>query len=290
MSLPVIDRLSLPGIVDVHSHFMPHTVMDKVWAVFDQAKDVYDIEWPITYRTDEPARLATLRGFGVVAFTSLVYAHKPGMAVWLNEWCQSFALNNPDCLQTATFFPESSAAAYVSQALSDGARVFKIHLEVGAFDPRDPLLVPAWGQLAEAGVPAVVHCGSGPRPGPFTGPGPMTEVLDRHPSLKVIVAHMGAPEYEPFLDLADQRENVYLDTTMSFTDFMDELATFPPDRIDQLRVVGERGKILFGSDFPNIPYTYEHAVAAIERLELGDSWTREVLFCAANRLFGLGLR
>ena len=285
----MIDRLALPGIVDVHSHFMPHAVMDKVWAVFDQAKDVYDIEWPITYRMDEPARLLAMREFGVVAFTSLVYAHKPGMAAWLNEWCRLFAVDNPDCLQTATFFPEPGVEDYVDQALASGVRVFKIHLEVGAFDPRDPLLVPAWGLLADAGVPAVVHCGSGPRPGPFTGPGPMTEVFDRHPALKVIVAHMGAPEYEPFLELADRRSNIYLDTTMSFTDFMEELARFPADRVDQLRSVGERGKILFGSDFPNIPYTYEHAVAAIERLELGDRWTREVLFGAADRLFGLGL-
>lgn len=287
MSLPIIDRLGLPGIVDVHSHFMPHSVMNKVWDVFDQAGAVYGIDWPIEYRFDESARLQTLRSFGVVAFTSLIYAHKPGMAAWLNEWCAEFAAANPDCLQTATFFPEPAAGGYVAQALSSGARVFKIHLEVGAFDPRDPLLTACWGQLADAAVPAVVHCGSGPKPGPFTGPAYMTEVLDKFPSLQVIVAHMGAPEYIEFLQLADIRDNVYLDTTMSFTDFMNMLAPFPPSYVDQLREVGERGKILFGSDFPNIPYPYEHAVESIERLSLGDDWTREVLHAAAARLFCL---
>ena len=29
--------LGLPGIVDVHTHFMPRSVLDKVWAYFDSA-------------------------------------------------------------------------------------------------------------------------------------------------------------------------------------------------------------------------------------------------------------
>ena len=30
--LAVVERLGLPGIIDVHTHFMPEPVMDKVWA------------------------------------------------------------------------------------------------------------------------------------------------------------------------------------------------------------------------------------------------------------------
>ena len=36
----------------------------------------------------------------------------------------------------------------------------------------------------------------------FTGPGPIGEVLARHPRLALVFAHLGAPEYEGFLDLA----------------------------------------------------------------------------------------
>ncbi len=35
--------------------------------------------------------------------------------------------------------------------------------------------------------------------------------------------------------------------------------------------------MLLGSDFPNIPYAYEHQLDALERLELGDDWLRAVL-------------
>ena len=108
--------LGLPGIIDVHTHFMPKSVLDKVWDYFDTKGPMTRRAWPITYRTDEAQRVNTLRRFGVRWFTSLVYAHKPQMADWLNQWAAQFALTTPDCLHTATFYPEPEAAGYVADA------------------------------------------------------------------------------------------------------------------------------------------------------------------------------
>lgn len=286
MSLPIVADLQIPGIIDVHTHFMPHSVMRKVWDVFDNADDVYGVNWPIEYRTDEQTRIDQLLDFGVTQFTSLVYAHKPGMAQWLNQWSADFASANPECIPTATFFPEPDVLRYTMSALDRGTRIFKIHLQVGAFDPRDPQLDPVWAILAEAGVPTVVHCGSGPIPGSFTGPEPIGEVVDRFPQLPLVVAHMGAPDYGAFLDFATRHQRVYLDTTMVFTDFMDQLAPFPANRVGQLAEAGTAGRVLFGSDFPNIPYPYHQAIESLARLELGDDWMRSVLHDAAATLFG----
>lgn len=166
-------RLGLPGLVDVHTHFMPRNVLDKVWAYFDSAGPLTGRPWPITYREEEQRRVELLREFGVRAFTSMLYPHKPGMAGWLNDWAADFAARVPDCLHTATFFPEPGAADDVRRALDRGARIFKAHVQVGAYDPNDPLLDGVWGALEEAGTPVVIHCGSGPAPGPYTGPGPI---------------------------------------------------------------------------------------------------------------------
>ncbi|MFE7581343.1 amidohydrolase family protein [Streptomyces gardneri] len=279
----LIERLGIPGLVDVHTHFMPQNVLDKVWAYFDSAGPLTGLEWPITYREEEDRRLAILRGFGAVAFTAMLYPHKPGMAAWLNAWAADFAARTPDCLHTATFFPEPGADTYVREALDAGARVFKVHLQVGGFDPTDPLLDPVWGTLADSGTPAVVHCGSGPTPGKFTGPGPMGRLLARHPRLRVIVAHMGMPEYGDFLTLAERYEGVRLDTTMAFTDFSERLAPFPTAEFGRLTELGDR--ILLGSDFPNIPYPYAHQLHALERLGLGDDWLRRVLYENGAALF-----
>lgn len=278
-------RLGLPGLIDVHTHFMPQRVLDKVWQYFDSAGPLVGRPWPITYREDEEDRIARLRGFGVRAFTSMLYPHKPDMAAWLNSWSADFAARTPECLHTATFYPEPSAAQYVTEALASGARVFKSHVQVGDYAPDDPLLDPVWGLLCDAAAPTVIHCGSGPAPGTHTGPEPVARVLERFPRLPLIVAHMGMPEYSQFLDLAERYDNVYLDTTMAFTRFTE--AQLPFDHAERPRLQNLQGKILHGSDFPNIPYPYVESLDALERLDLGDDWLRDVCFHNTARLFGL---
>jgi uncharacterized protein len=274
--------LGLPGLIDVHVHFMPQNVLTKVWAFFTEGRAGEC--WPIEYKLPEPRRLALLRSFGVRRFGALLYPHKPGMAAWLNGWAATFAARTPDALHTATFFPEPGVAGYVADAIGDGARLFKAHVQVGGYDPRDKLLDQAWGMLAEARIPVVVHCGSGPHPGAFTGPEPISQVLARHPGLALIIAHMGAPEYADFLDLAERYEHVYTDTTMVFTSFMEAIAPFPPELTPRLAQLGR--KVVLGSDFPNIPYRYLTQLTALARLELGEDWLRAVCYGNAAELLG----
>ncbi|WP_037569976.1 amidohydrolase family protein [Phaeacidiphilus oryzae] len=279
-------RLGLPGLVDVHTHFMPERVLHKVWGYFDALGPLTGgLEWPISYRAEEAERTALLREFGLRAFTAMLYPHKPGMARWLNGWAVGFARATPDCLHTATLFPEPGVGSYVREAVESGARVFKAHVQVGGYDPADPLLDPAWGLLAEAGIPVVIHCGSGPAPGKHTGPEPIARVLARHPRLRLVIAHLGMPEYEDFLALAERHPEVRLDTTMVFTDFTENLMPFPGRALPRLAALADR--VLLGSDFPNIPYPYVHQLRALERLDLGEAWLRAVCHDNAARLFEL---
>jgi predicted TIM-barrel fold metal-dependent hydrolase len=269
-------------LFDVHTHFMPPRMMRRVWAYFDEQGPLIGREWPIRYRGTDEERVEQLRGFGVRRFTALAYAHRGGMAAGLNEWTLAFAARTPGCVPSATFYPEDGVAQYVDRALDAGARVFKVHLQVGAFDPREPSLDQVWGRLAAQGVPVVVHAGSGPVANGFTGPGPFGEVLQRHGQLRAIVAHLGAPEFEGFLDLADRHPGVHLDTTMIFTDFF---GGPPPELLPRIRALGLEGRVLLGSDFPNIPYPYEHQIESLQRLGLGDAWLRAVCWGNGARLF-----
>ncbi len=276
-------ELGLPGLIDLHVHFLPERVLRKVWDYFDRA-GAHGWDWPIWYRTGEAERLATLRTLGVKAFPALAYPHKPAMAAWLNEWTAEFAARTPDCLPSATFYPEPGVVDAMRVAVDSGVRVVKAHLQVGGYDPRDPLLDPVWGLFAEAGTPVVCHCGNGPEPGRFTGPGPIGEVLARHPRLTLVVAHLGMPDYADFLDLAARYPNVHLDTTMAFTPFVEARAPFPPDLRPRLADLGER--IVLGSDFPNIPYPYATQLASLAALDLGDDWLRAALWHNPARLIG----
>lgn len=277
--------LGLPGLIDLHVHFLPERMQEKVWSYFDQGGTHYGAAWPVTYRLPEERRVALLRQFGVLAFPTHPYSHKPGMAAWLNTWSAEFARRTPGCIQTATFFCEAGAAAYVRAALDDGARMVKVHVQVGGFDPADPLLDEVWGVLAEAGVPVTVHSGSSPLPGAHTGPGPLAAVLGRHPDLTLVIAHMGMHEYHAHLDLAEAYDRVHLDTTMFGTDFTEAFAPMPADLPARLAAMPDR--IVLGTDFPTIPYPYAHQLAALDRLDLGEAWLRGVLHDNAARLLGM---
>ena len=281
--------LGLPGIVDVHVHFLPENVLRKVWAYFDRAAEHYGTAWPVHYRLPEAERVATLEALGVTTFAPLVYPHRPGMARWLTEWVLRFAAATPGAVPTATLFPEPDVADYLGAAVAAGARVVKVHVQVGGFDPRDPLLTPAWGLLAEAGVPVVVHCGDGPLRGAHTGLDVFAEVLAAHPGLRVVLAHAGLPDYGTALDLLDRYPHCHLDTTMVGTPFTEAFAPLPRDWAARLVAVADR--VVFGSDFPNIPYAYAEQVRAVAAWaaaddRLGPAFLRSVLNDAPARLLG----
>lgn len=313
----VVARLGVPGLLDVHTHFLPPRVTEKVRAVFASAGPLIGRPWPIRYLDTDEVNVERLRAFGVRRFTALPYPHKPGMAEFLNDWAAGFAARTPEALVCGTFFPEPGAGEYVAARVAAGVQVFKMHVQVGGFDVRDPHLAPVWAVLEEAGTPVVLHAGSGPVPTAFTGPDPVAEVLARHPRLTLVMAHLGAPEYDEFLTLAERHERVHLDTTMAFTDFFDRIGDpvadpvadpvgraagaaaaevchrpgrFPDALLDRFAAVGE--KVLLGSDFPNIPYPYVHQVDVLERLRerhpaLDDAWLAGVVWHNAARLLGV---
>ncbi|MDF0532480.1 amidohydrolase family protein [Tsukamurella sp. 8F] len=279
-----LEQLGLPGVADVHVHFLPEPMLAKVWDFFDRAEQEYGTPWPIRYRFDEDTRLATLRSFGVRAIPALVYPHKPGMAQWLNDWCAGFARRVPDGIHCGTLYPEPEVGEYVAAAIAGGARLFKMHVQVGVFAPDDALLDPAWELLSERRIPVVLHAGSGPVPGPHTGPSGVARLLAKHPGLTLVIAHLGLPEYDEFADLAERYERVHLDTTMAATDFTEAMNPMPKGYPDRLAALDD--KVVFGTDYPNIPYEYAHQIEALTRLDLGDAWMRKVLWHNGERLLG----
>ena len=277
-------ELGLPGLADIHVHFLPPRMQRRVWAHVEDAGQPVGSPWPIIYRWSDEERIAHLRALGARVFTALAYAHRPGMAADLNAWTLDFARRNPGCVPGATFFPEPEVLTYTRLALDSGARVFKVHLQVGGFDPAHPRLNQVWGLLADAEIPVVVHAGSSPISAVHTGPAPIAGVLRRHPRLTVVIAHLGAPEYGEFLELATRYERVSVDTAMTFTRIAEQRHPFPRAYLPQLRDLGLAGKVLLGSDFPNLPHPYAEQLAALVNLDLGEEWLRAVCWDNATAL------
>ncbi len=229
----------------------------------------------------------TCAALGVRTFTALANADQPGIAADLNAWTLDFATRTPGCLPSATFYPEPGVNRYVRAALDAGARVFTVHVQAGDFPLTHSLLDAVWAVLADAAVPVVIHAGSGPTPGRHTGPEPFAALLRRHPTLTAIVTHLGAPDHGRFLELAERHDRVCLDTTMAFTSFTESRSPFPRVLLPRLRDLGLAGKVLHGSDFPDLPYPYAEQLAGLAGLDLGDDWLRAACWHNAAALLDL---
>jgi len=275
--------LRIPGIVDAHVHFLPDSVQSAVWRWFDRITP----SWPVTYRASADDRLATLARIGVRYHTALAYAHRPGMLTFLNGHTLGLAAAAPAVIPTFTLFPEPGVGGETARCLAAGGRAVKVHLQVGGFDATDPLLDEAWGLLQDAGTPIILHAGAvadGSGNQDWCGPEPVRRLLGRFPDLRLVIAHLGAPDHDAFVEIAEQHAGVWLDTAMVFTD-PPYLAPTPLHLVE--RVGALRDRIVFGSDFPTIPHAFAAQVSGLASLGLGDEWLRNVLWGNGLRLFAL---
>ncbi len=278
-----LTALGIPGIADAHVHFLPDALQQAVWRWFDQLTP----PWPVAYRTSADERLATLARLGVRHHTALAYAHRPGMLGFLNDHTLGLAATWPTVIPTFTIYPEPGVAAETARCLAAGGRAVKVHLQVGGFDATDPLLDDSWSQLQERGTPVILHAGAvadGSGNEQWCGPAPVRRLLRKFPDLRLVVAHLGAPDYDAFVTLAEQHPGVWLDTAMVFTD-PPYLGPAPAHLVGRLAALGDR--IVFGSDFPTIPHALAAQVSGLVGLGLGEDWLRGVIWHNGLRLFGL---
>ncbi|MHB8894320.1 MAG: amidohydrolase family protein [Candidatus Geothermincolia bacterium] len=276
-------------IVDMHAHFFPQKLFASIWKWF------YDHHWHIAYQ-DSPEGLArTLRGLGVREFVTYNYAHKHGMAEGLNMWTAEFARGEEGALPFATVMPGDDGNLEMLEMLFDDHGFLGIKLQplVSDFYLCDDRMMDVYRFLLERGKILTVHAGTAPVANRYVGADYFEPVLRELPDLKVIVAHMGAFEFDRFFAMVRRYPNVYLDTSVNFID--SELIAglvsegrFPPLEVpagfDPDVLVELSDRLLFGSDFPNIPYAYEDCIDSILALGLGEEFNRKVFFENAERL------
>ena len=269
-----VAELGLPGLVDIHVHFAPPSVQRAIWAYFDRLEGP---AWPIAYRAPAQQRLEMLSALGVRLHTALAYAHKPDMAAFLNDYTLDLAARETGVLPTFTFYPEQGVETYVAEALDAGGQVAKVHLQVGRFHATDPRLDEVWRELARRRVVVILHAGAvyGVDGGAeYCGADEVAALLDRHPDLVIVIAHLGAPDFGDFLVLAERTPGLYLDTAMVLTD-PPYIGCYPEALRDRLLRLHPR--ILFGSDFPTIPHDHAAQVRGVATAGWGPEELRGIL-------------
>jgi predicted TIM-barrel fold metal-dependent hydrolase len=265
-------------IIDIHTHLMPERLFQAVRAYFRAHL------WHPRYDAPTEELVKTLLETGVERFVFMPYAHRGDMSRSLNHWVANVqATFEPKAIGFGTFHPDDDAllGELADEAfITLGLRGAKLHPQVGRFSIDDPRLDAVYARAVEHGAILLIHAGRRPEPSEHVGARVFARVMRRFPRLKVIVAHSGADEFDAFFDLCGVYENLFLDTAMVFNRF---LGGPPPIQ----RILEFQDRVVFGSDFPNIPYQWQSAVESILDLRLGRALEEKLLFSNTARLLNI---
>ncbi|MCP4806172.1 MAG: amidohydrolase [Proteobacteria bacterium] len=272
----------LPSVVDAHVHLFPDPVFQALWSWFER------YGWPVRYPLPSPKVIEFLLSRGVEHLVALHYAHKPGMARGLNRYVAGLAAREPRLIGLATVLPgEPGAAEVLREGFELGLAGVKLHCHVQCFAPDEPVMAELYEVCVEYDRPMVIHAGREPRSPAYkvdtwsvSGVGRVENVLRDFPALTLCVPHLGADEFAEFAALMGRYDGLWLDTTMALAGFL--TAGVPTEA---LRACPER--VIYGSDFPNLPYAWDRELGVIRGLELPDDELEMVLGGGAKRLYGI---
>jgi len=100
----------------------------------------------------------------------------------------------------------------------------------------------------------------------------------------VQVAHLGSFEYKEFFGLLRTHPNLYMDSAMILVDHN----LFPSRfNLDYSVLTECQDQLLFGTDFPNIPYDFAESYKYLLSLNLGRTFYEKFFEKNAKKLFRL---
>ena len=263
----------------MHVHLHPERLARAISGVFEREG------WHQTHSWEPQAVAESLAAHGVERFCFFSYAHKPGIARSLNAWVAETARGLPMATPVGTVHAgDADLLGIADEAMDDlGLAGFKFHLSVQRFRADDARLMPFYERVAARGRFLVVHAGTMPYRDAFTGLEGFRGVMERFPTLRVIVAHLGAFDTEAFLTLTERFPNLYLDTTMALTPFATQYLGLDPATIPTELLLRYQDRIMLGSDFPLIPYPYEEERRFVETRALPAAVATKILHDNAAR-------
>jgi predicted TIM-barrel fold metal-dependent hydrolase len=269
--------------IDVHVHLHPERLAHAIQRHF--AGD----GWVKAHSWEPAAVAATLRTHGVERFCFFSYAHKPGMARDLNRWVAETARGLPEAIPFGTLHPDDADLVEIAHEAFDELRLpgFKFHCSVQRFRVDDPRLFPVYERAEAEGRLFMWHAGTMPYRDAFTGLAHVRGVMERFPRLRVCVAHMGCFEPDGFLALTEAFEHVYVDTTMALAPIAARYVGGDPAAITNAQLLRHQDRILFGSDFPLIPYDYEEERRWAGDRALPETVCRKIFYTNALRFLQL---
>lgn len=274
----------LPPVVDAHVHVFPDSLFSAIWEWFDRNA------WKVRYRLRAADVVSFLVSRGIRNIVALQYAHKPGVSRELNRFMAELCERLPMVSGLASVFPgEADSAAILQEAFQSGLAGVKLHAHVQCFDMNSPEMNIIYKTCSDWGKPLVMHAGREPKspayacdPYQICSAEKLENVLKAFPALKICVPHLGFDEHRTYQGLMERYDNLWLDTAMVMTDF------FPGYTAPDLSAF-RKDRILYGTDFPNIPFAWDRELKEIVKARLPERNLERLLGKNAAELFGIQL-
>jgi predicted TIM-barrel fold metal-dependent hydrolase len=291
MKMPIPDDVEghclaadLPPVIDAHVHVFPAALFEAVRSWFDA------YAWPVRYRLDARAVVDFLDRRGLAHLVVMQYAHRPGIAASLNRFMADLCRHDPRLTGLATVYPgEAGAASILEQAFALGLGGVKLHAHVQCFALDGAALDEVCRVCSAHQKPLLIHAGREPwsphyacDPRQLCRADHIESLLGKYPDLNICVPHLGADEFGAYGRLIRDYDNLWLDTTMALADFL-PFADVP--RLTDLRA----DRILFGTDFPNIPYAWDREIRLLAARRLPADLLEAVLWRNAAQLYDISL-
>ena len=73
--------------IDSHCHFFPPQIFEAIWNYFEQRDNENKVKgWSINYKLPTEDLVKFLESKSIKYFTAYNYAHKAGVAEYINDW------------------------------------------------------------------------------------------------------------------------------------------------------------------------------------------------------------
>ena len=248
---------------------------------------------PWTFKTeDEVVRDFTAAGVEVV-LVALDLETTIGTPPCSNDFVSGMRTRHPDriiqCWAAVDPFKGDAAIAEARHAIRElGMLGFHFHPIMGHFAANDRRLYPLFEVINELKAPVMIDVGTTGMGAGMPGgmgaklrhahPAAIDELAADFPDLTIIAAHPGWPWVDEMIAVALHKGNVFWELSGWAPKY------FPPQLKTDIR--GRlKEKILFGSDYPSIPY--ERLLREWGELGLGEDILERVFHGNAERVLGL---
>ncbi len=243
-------------IIDFHTHFYPEKIVERALAA---AREKANLAPALNGRKSD--LLASMRHAGIDHSVALPLITSPGKGAGVLQWANEQLCR--EIIMLGSIHPrDENFFADLELAHNFNFPGIKVHPEYQSFSFDEPELDHVWSTIADMGFFLITHAGEDAAFAPpfRSNPESLRKLHDRHPNLKLVIAHGGSWKMWEDVKIYLAGSNVLFDLA-----FVGE--SLPRSQYKDLILTLGIENCLFGTDSPWCCQT--HALELLHDLKLG---------------------